>query len=142
MKKIIIALAAVATLGAMTSVQAAESCATKASAIEKEIRIAKQFGNTYKVAGLEKALAEVKAHCTNSSVLADAKKDVTKLEKKLAEKREDVAEVQADLREAQAKGDAKKIAKYKSKLAEKQADVREIQQELNQARAELAALSK
>lgn len=142
MKKIIIALAAVATLGAMTSVQAAESCATKANAIEKEIRIAKQFGNTYKVAGLEKALAEVKAHCTNGSVLADARKDVTKLEKKLAEKREDVAEVQADLREAQAKGDAKKIAKYKSKLAEKQADVREIQQELNQARAELAALSK
>lgn len=140
MKKFVIALAAVATLGAMTSVQAAESCAAKATAIEKEIRYAKQYGNTYKVAGLEKALAEVKAHCTSGSVLADAQKDVAKLEKKLAEKREDVAEVQADLREAQAKGNAKKIAKYQSKLAEKQADLREIQQELNQARAELAKL--
>ncbi|NDJ58549.1 DUF1090 domain-containing protein [Enterobacteriaceae bacterium 4M9] len=140
MKKLVIAIAAVASLGAMTSVQAAQNCAAKEAAIQKEIRYAKQYGNTYKVAGLERALAEVKAHCTNGSVLADAQKDVTKLEKKLAEKREDIAEVQADLREAQAKGDAKKIAKYKSKLADKQADLREIQQELNQARAALAAL--
>jgi chromosome segregation ATPase len=142
MKKLITALAVIASIGAMASAQAAESCASKASALEKEIRIAQQYGNTYKVAGLKKALAEVKAHCTNSSVLADAQKEVSKLEKKLAEKREDIADVQADLREAQRKGDAKKIAKYKSKLAEKQADLREIQQDLNQARAELAALKK
>jgi hypothetical protein len=106
MKKLITALAVIASIGAMTSVQAAESCAAKASALEKEIRIAQHFGNAYKVAGLKKALAEVKAHCTNSSVLADAQKDVNKLERKLAEKREDIAEVQADLREAQRKGDA------------------------------------
>ncbi|WP_163540646.1 DUF1090 family protein, partial [Klebsiella pneumoniae] len=68
--------------------------------------------NTYKVNGLKKALAEVKAHCTPASVQADAQKEVKKLEKKLAEKREDIAEVQADLREAKAKGDSKKVAKY------------------------------
>ena len=44
-----------------------------------------------------------------------------KLEKKLAEKREDIAEVQADLREAKAKGDSKKVAKYQRKLAENRA---------------------
>ncbi|MTD40752.1 DUF1090 family protein [Erwinia sp. CPCC 100877] len=140
MKKFVTVLAVVASLGAMASAQAAESCAAKASALQKEIKIAQQYGNVWKVAGLKKALSEVKSHCTNASVLADAQKKVTKLEKKLAEKREDIAEVQSDLREAQAKGKASKIAKYQRKLAEKQADLREIQQDLSQARAELAAL--
>ncbi|AUJ80121.1 MULTISPECIES: DUF1090 domain-containing protein [Enterobacter] len=144
MKKLVSVLSVVAAVGmfATASAHAAESCAAKSAALEKEIKIAQQYGNTYKVNGLKKALAEVKAHCTNASVLADAQKDVRKLEKKLAEKRGDIAEVQADLAEAKAKGNAKKIAKYQKKLAEKQADLREIQQELNQARAELAALNK
>jgi uncharacterized membrane protein (DUF106 family) len=67
---------------------------------------------------------------------------VKKLEKKLAEKREDIAEVQADLREAKAKGDSKKVAKYQRKLAEKQSDLSSIQQELSRARAALASLQK
>ena len=142
MKKLLSALAVVATVGmfASASAQAAESCAQKRAALEKEIRIAQQYGNTYKVASLKKALAEVKAHCTNESVKADAQKKVAKLERKVADKRGDVAEVQRDLREAKAKGDSKKIAKYQKKLMEKQGDLRELEQELRQARAELGSL--
>lgn len=142
MKKLASVLVVVASVGmfASASTYAAESCAAKSAALEKEIKISQQFGNAYKVAGLKQALAEVKAHCTNANVLADAQKDVRKLERKLAEKRGDVAEVQEDLSEAKAKGNTKKIAKYQRKLAEKQADVREIQEELTQARAELASL--
>ncbi|MTD26339.1 DUF1090 family protein [Erwinia sp. J316] len=144
MKKLISVLAVVASVGlfASASAQAAQNCAAKSAALEKQIKIAEYYGNTYKVAGLKKALAEVKAHCTNDSVLAGAQKDVNKLEKKLNKKREDIADVQADLRKAKAKGDARKVAKYQKKLAEKQADLREIQQKLSQARAELAALQK
>lgn len=142
MKKLVSVLAVVATVGLFSTAQAAETCAAKSTALEKEIRIAQQYGNTAKVNGLKKALSEVKAHCTNASVLADAQKNVTKLEKKLAEKRSDIAEVQSDLRKAQAKGDVKKVAKYQSKLAEKQGDIQEIQQDLNRARAELASLQK
>ncbi|MEM6160466.1 DUF1090 domain-containing protein [Erwinia sp. P6884] len=144
MKKLVSVLTVVASIGlfASASTYAAESCNAKSAALEKEIRIAQQYGNTYKVAGLKSALAEVKAHCTSASVLADAQKDVKKLERKLAEKRGDIAEVQEDLSEAKAKGNAQKIAKYQRKLAEKQADVREIQQELSQARADLASLNK
>lgn len=143
MKKLLSALAIVATVGmfASTSAQAAiESCAAKSSALEKEIRIAQQYGNTYKVASLKKALAEVKAHCTSESVQADAQKKIAKLEKKAADKRGDIAEVQSDLNEAKAKGDNKKIAKYQKKMIEKQADLREIEQDLRQARAELGSL--
>lgn len=142
MKKLVSALAVIASVGMFTSAQAAESCTAKAAALEKEIRIAQQYGNTYKVNGLKKALAEVKSHCTPASVKADAQKDVTKLEKKLAEKRDDITEIQADLREAKAKGDNKKVAKYQRKLSEKQNDLSGIQQELSAARAALASLQK
>lgn len=142
MKKLLSALAVVATVGmfASASAQAAESCAAKRSALEKEIRIAEQYGNAYKVASLKKALAEVKAHCTSESVQADAQKKIAKLEKKAADKRGDIVEVERDLNEAKAKGDSNKIAKYQKKMMEKQADLREIEQDLRQARAELGSL--
>ncbi len=142
MKKLMMVLALALTAGAVTTAQAAQSCAAKRSALEKEIAIAQQYGNVHKVAGLKKALAEVNAHCTNASVVNDARKEVAKLEKKLAEKRNDISGLQADLKNAQARGDMKKVAKYQSKLAEKRADLQEIQQKLNQARAELAQLQK
>lgn len=140
MKKLLMVLALTLTAGAVTTAQAAESCGAKRAALEKEISIAQQYGNTYKVAGLKKALAEVNAHCTNASVSADARREVAKLERKLVEKRNDVAEVEADLQQAKARGDMRKVAKYQSKLAEKRADLNEIQQKLNQARSELAQL--
>ena len=45
MKKVISILAVVAALGAFTTAQAAESCAAKEAALQKEIRIAQQYGN-------------------------------------------------------------------------------------------------
>jgi chromosome segregation ATPase len=117
-------------------------CATKRAALEKEIGIAQHYGNSAKVNGLQQALAEVKAHCTNESVIASAQRDIAKLEKKLAEKQADIREAEADLREAQANGQQNKVAKYQRKISEKQADLQEIKQELAQARAELAALQK
>ncbi|HCW47954.1 DUF1090 domain-containing protein [Mixta calida] len=142
MKKLTV-LAAVLMTGMINMAHArVEDCATKRAALEKEISIAQHYGNMAKVNSLKHALAEVKAHCTDATVLAKAQKEVTKLEKKLAEKQSDIREVQADLREAQARGKKDKIAKYQRKLSEKKADLQEIQQKLNQARADLAALQK
>lgn len=142
MRKSVSVLAVIASTSLFTSpsVHAVETCSAKSAALEKEISIAQQYGNTAKVTGLQEALAEVKANCTSASVQADAQKNAEKLEKKLAEKRNDVVDVQAELSEAKAKGDASKIAKYQRKLAEKKADLSGLEQELNQARAELAAL--
>ncbi|PKH22416.1 hypothetical protein CIG19_14045 [Enterobacterales bacterium CwR94] len=141
MKKIITALSVAAALtAAMGSAHAAQDCAAKRSALESEIRYAQQYGNSAKVAGLRQALAEVNAHCTPGSVKADIQKDIRKLEKKVADKQEDIRDAQNDLRKATAKGDREKIAKYQRKLAEKQADLRDAQQKLNQARADLASM--
>ncbi|RWR03552.1 hypothetical protein ED28_00790 [[Pantoea] beijingensis] len=131
------------TLGstAFTVAQASgNDCSAKRAAIENQIRQAERYGNHYKVDGLRKALAELNAHCTNDGLVRDAQKKVTKLEGKLADKQRDVREVQADLREAQARHNYQKISKYEKKLAEKRNDVNKIQAELNAARAELAGL--
>lgn len=120
----------------------AEDCAAKRAALQKEIDIAQHYNNSAKVNGLKQALAEVNTHCTHDSMLADARQDVAKLERKLEEKQADIREAEADLREAQAEGKQDKMAKYQRKIREKQADLQEIKQELAQARAEQAALQK
>jgi peptidoglycan hydrolase CwlO-like protein len=129
-------------VGFASTASAANDCNAKRAAIENQIKQAEKYGNYNKIAGLKRALSEVNAHCTSGSVLQDAQKKVSKLESKLRDKQDDVREVQADLRQAQASGDAKKVAKYQRKLQEKQADVNQINEELRQARAEVAALSK
>lgn len=134
MKKLASMLALAASVGFFASAHAAPNCNAKSAAIEKEIRIAEQFGNTYKTANLKRALAEVKAHCTNESINADSQKNVQQLEKKLEKKRQEIIQTKANLKEAQKKGDLKKIEKFKRQLIEKQADMREIQKELNHAR--------
>jgi chromosome segregation ATPase len=145
MKKMtkLIALPLILALGAgFASVASAagNDCNAKRGAIENQIREAQKYGNSNKVAGLQKALNELQAHCTDSGLAAKGQQKIDKLERKLAQKQNDVSKVQADLGEAQARGDAKKVAKYEKKLQEKQSDVNEITADLRQARSELAAL--
>lgn len=115
-------------------------CDIKRAAIENQIKEAKKYGNIHKVAGLQRALAQLNANCSDSGQLQKAQQKVTKLEQKLAEKKSDVREVQADLNQAKASGDQKKIVKYQKKLADKKSDVKKIQIELKEARADLANL--
>ncbi|WP_241630633.1 DUF1090 family protein, partial [Rosenbergiella nectarea] len=94
----------------------------KEAALNEQINQAQQHNNSYQVAGLKKALAEVKDHCTASSVRRDAEQDIQKLQHKLKEKQQDLQESQHDLQQATAKNNAEKIAKYKEKIADKQSD--------------------
>lgn len=98
-------------------------CAGKRQSIERQIADARSQGNTHRQAGLEKALAEVTANCTDESLRQEREAEVR-------EAREEVRERENDLKEAQAKGDAEKIATRQAKLAE-------AREELNQAEAEL-----
>lgn len=130
MKKIVSLSVLVMAMGAASFANAAESCAAKEAQLQKQIGYAQAHGNYQEVLGLKKALAEVKMHCTESSVRQDTLKKVNKLQEKIADKQGDIREVQADLRKAQMKGDMKKVAKYQKKLAEKQADLQKLQAEL------------
>ena len=44
-------------------------CAAKQAAIEAKLETARSFANEGQVAGLEKALSEVKEHCTEAGLL-------------------------------------------------------------------------
>lgn len=98
-------------------------CAAKKANIERQLDYAKSHGNSYRVAGLEKALAETSAHCTDASLRADRESDVRKKEQKVAER-------QQELNEAKASGRSDKIAK-------KQAKLEDAKEELAEAKAEL-----
>jgi multidrug resistance efflux pump len=136
----IVTLAALACACFATSVQAAESCAAKRDALEKEIHYAEQTNDASKLAGLKQALTDVQTYCSSASVQADAQKDVNKLERKVREKKGDIEEVQADLTEAKSEGNTRKMVKYERKLSEKNADLKELEEELEQARQDLQSL--
>ena len=87
------------------------ACEAKRASIEAQIVEAKARGQKQEVAGLEKALRENTAHCSDASL-------VKARESKILSAQQTVAEREKDLREAEQKGDAKKIAKRKAKLDE------------------------
>ena len=97
-----------------------ESCVTKQNDIQKQIDEARAHKNQNRVDGLEKALRENKAHCTDAGLKAEN-------QQRVEEKREKVAEREQELKEAQAKGDHEKIVKKQHKLQEAQAELKQAQ---------------
>ncbi|MDD4702404.1 MAG: DUF1090 domain-containing protein [Desulfovibrio sp.] len=107
------------------SVQAESICGNKIAQLEKQLTIARQHNNTSRVAGLERALENVREWCTDENELAEA-------QVKVLEKQEKVMERQEELEEAVAKNDGqKKIEKRKQKLAEAQGELREAEKARN-----------
>lgn len=57
-------------------------CEIKKQKIETQIKYAKKHGNTYRVAGLQRALDNVNTYCTPTSLYRDSQKMWLKNEKK------------------------------------------------------------
>lgn len=95
-------------------------CQEKEQEIQKEISYAEKHSNQRRIEGLNKALSEVRANCTDSKLRAEH-------QKKIAEQKEEIAERQRDLAEAKAKGDADKIDKRERKLAEAQDELKKLE---------------
>lgn len=98
-------------------------CAAKEQNIQRQITEAKKYGNTHRVAGLEKAHSEVLAHCNDGALKKEREANVHDKEAKVAER------VQ-ELSEAKASGRSDKIAKKEKKLEEAREELREAQAEL------------
>ncbi|WP_336778478.1 DUF1090 domain-containing protein [Pantoea sp. USHLN256] len=128
MKNTLISLPILFSALTVTSVQAANpatGCEAKKQDIQQELAMAREHGNAARIAGLEKALHENDAHCTDSGLLK-ASQD------KVAEKQLKVQEREQDLREAQAKGRSDKIDKQQRKLNDARAELKEAQEALTQ----------
>ena len=99
-------------------------CAAKRHAISQQIEQAKAHGNSAQQAGLEKALSEVTANCTDASLKKER-------ENKGLDAKHEVSRRQADLDKAMKKGDAEKINKRKDKLAESRKELQEAVEDLD-----------
>ena len=88
-------------------------CQEKEQNILKEISYAEKHQNQNRIDGLNKALSEVRANCSDSQLRADH-------QKKIAKQKDEVAE-------AKQKGDADKIAKRERKLAEAQEELKKLE---------------
>jgi hypothetical protein len=103
---------------------ALKGCDAKKANLQTQIDYAREHNNSHQQAGLQKALDEVNAHCTDASLRQER-------EKKVAEAKHEVAERQADLAEATKKGDTDKISKRQAKLAESQKELQDAMGELD-----------
>lgn len=111
---------ALALFSLSTASQAASLCQEKAQDIQKEIRYAEKHNNQRRIDGLNKALSEVRASCTDSKLRADH-------QEKIADQKEEIAEREQDLQEAKQKGDADKVTKRESKLKEAQEELEALE---------------
>ncbi|ECG8592242.1 DUF1090 domain-containing protein [Salmonella enterica subsp. salamae] len=95
-------------------------CQEKEQAIQKEISYAEKHNNQRRIEGLNKALTEVRANCTDDKLRAEH-------QKKIVKQKGEIAERQRDLAEAKTKGDADKIEKRERKLAEAQDELKKLE---------------
>lgn len=105
--------------------QAATGCQAKRQNIEQQIDYARTHGNSHRVAGLEKALSEVNANCTEEGLRVEREADVRKKELKVEERRQELAEAKTD-------GRTDKVRKKQEKLEEAQAELGEARSKLSQ----------
>lgn len=101
-----------------------KGCAAKKHDLQTQISIAQAHGNSHQQAGMQKALDEVNAHCTDASLRQERENKITKA-------KHEVTERQADLDAATQKGDKDKISKRQAKLAESQKELQAAQDELD-----------
>ncbi len=100
-----------------------KGCASKICQVEKQIELAKKNGNDNKVDGLNKALDEIKNHCSDDKIISDIKDDLSKANDELKEHQE-------DLKEAHAEEKRDKIEKYNAKIKEDEAEISALKEKL------------
>ena len=101
--------------------QAADLCQQKEQAIRHEIDIARQHDNPRRVTGLERALTETRANCSDAEVRAAHQQKIREQQKKVSEREQELKKARAD------GDDRQKIAKREKKLAEAQRELKDVQ---------------
>lgn len=106
------------------SLLAAESlCQQKQQDIQREIEMAKQHDNQRRVTGLERALTEVRANCTDEKLKSAHAERIEAQQHKVAERER---ELQQDRQEGK---DEEKIGKRERKLEEARQELKKLQAE-------------
>ncbi|MBF7090737.1 DUF1090 family protein [Flavobacterium sp. ALJ2] len=94
-----------------------KGCERKICELNTKLEYAKQYGNQYKIRGIENAIAQTKKNCTPEKINYD-------LDKKVKEKEQKVKERNDDLNKAIKNQEGKeKINKKRKKLEEAKAEL-------------------
>lgn len=101
-----------------------KACDRKFCEIESQLNVARERGNDRKAAGLERALAEANLSCTDEALRKDLVEEIEKA-------KEDLAEYQDALKEAEEDGDTDDIRKYQVKIEEEKSDISDLEEELS-----------
>lgn len=101
-----------------------KSCEKKFCEMKRQLSIAQENNNARKVGGLKKALDEAKKHCTDKGLKED-------LIKKIMEVKEEIAEYESDLKDAQKYGKTDKVRKYQEKIEEEKNKIKNLEDELS-----------
>lgn len=97
------------------------ACQAKRRNIEAQLANAIEHGRKQEAAGLKKALRANQAYCTEASLEKARSADIRQARKK-------VSEHEKGLREAEQKGDPKKLAERQAKLEEARRELTEAEQ--------------
>ncbi|WP_328186618.1 DUF1090 domain-containing protein [Marinobacter sp. OP 3.4] len=101
-------------------------CADKEAEVERQMDMAREQGNRDRLRGLETSLEQIRTHCTDEELLADAEEEVR-------DSLEDQEEQRQELEEALQAGDVDKVE-------DRQEDLKEATEELEEHIRELEAL--
>ncbi|MBP6115760.1 MAG: DUF1090 domain-containing protein [Neisseriaceae bacterium] len=119
MKSITALTLGLAVLASSGAAMAAGPCANKVKALETELDYAKTYGNRHRVAGVERALANVRAHCNDGNVVRDQQLKADK-------KRLEIRELELEIKQAQDEGRSSKANKKRRKLDEKKSELQQV----------------
>lgn len=89
-------------------------CQARQQAVAEQLASARAHGNGEQVAGLERALRNIEAHCTDAGLLEESDEQLVELKAKVDERL-------SELQSARVAGKPDKIAKKQGKLDEAQA---------------------
>jgi hypothetical protein len=138
-KTLFAAIAPFALLGASSAFADNIDCATKIRAIETQIDYARQHGNTGRLDGLQEALANTKANCSNAGLVERADRKVRDAQQDVDKAQAEVHKAEDKLRDALQSGKDEKIRKARRTLADKEHKRDEKMAALRRAKADRAA---
>ena len=129
-------LMAIAPLMILAGAAYADSCAELSGCAKKvcelELKL-KSVSEPHAAERIKMAIAETKANCTDAKAAAhDAAKQsehAMKVDHKIDEAKEDIAEAQMKKEHAQAEGKSDKVMKYQHKIEEKQMKIKKLEGE-------------
>lgn len=127
MKSSVWCLSAVLSVMAFPALADNPACQYKADEIQNQIEYARKHGNVHRERGLERALANVQAHCKDTDLLSSKQDEIREQQEDIQERVDEIAEKRSEGRQDKVQKLEKKLERDRAKLEELQDELKELQ---------------